>query len=311
MIEQITNRTQTQYHQAAFKPKLLPDVDAAGPLSASTLSAMRDPIRFLTAGPKAQSADMAWGSLVDLLWLTPEDWDQYVVLKPSDAPKKPTAAQRNAAKPSQASINAIGWWDQFNARTLGKMVVDQALLDEVRAARDMLELHPISSYIWQCSQKQVMFAGSSDQLHPNGKTYQAKSMMDLLPMDGHVEIGGQRVDLNTCVVDLKQCHQVSDYGMKKATSTFEYHLKTEWYLNMLRASGQPQRDKAILIFQNSKEPRDVHVRLISEEDLALGRRLAIERMDMLPNLNHRDLRPLFDTEVKVLTLAKWMKEDEE
>ena len=303
MIKRIQGNDQIGYHQNRFNRLLLPDVNAAGPISASLLGELSDPMKFLLNKSKAESSDMAWGSMVDMMWLTPEDWRKHFIDLPDKAPKKPTIAQINAKKPSEKAIESIDWWNSFNRKALGKTVIDKATYLKVEEAVEMLNLHPISRRIFENSEKQIILAGESGDLHPDQRTYKAKAMMDLLPYDGTIEVEGQEIPLAECVVDLKQCHDVSEFGMKKAIRNFQYHIKTEWYLNMLRASGESQRKYSILIFQNSAEPRDVHVRKISEEDLDWARLEIVRRITLLSQLNHKDQTNLFDTEVQTISTS--------
>ena len=303
MILKIESKDQIDYHAQAFNKQALPDLQKAGPISASLLGNMKDPLKFMTSKPKLETTDMAWGSLVDLMWLTPEDWSKHTVLLPENAPKKPTVPQLNAAKPTAKAIESIDYWRAFNKKSVGKMVLTKELKAEVEQAVSMLNANPLSKYIFESSEKQVILRGESDQLHPDGQSLKAKAMMDLLPQDGQVTIDGKTLNLDTCVVDLKQCHDVSEYGMKRAIINFQYHLKTEWYLNMLRASGDEKRVNSILIFQNSSEPRDVHVRAICSEDLDKGRMSAIARISMLRIIDPNNFSNLLDTEVKVISTS--------
>lgn len=314
MIIEQTGLDQSSYHQQRFNPTKLPDVHAAGPISASVVSAMRNPIKFLSQPVKPKTPDMAWGTLVDLLWLTPESFYKYVILKPSDAPKKPDVRQRNAKKPSNETLDAIAWWNEFEKAALGKMIIDEPLLMEVRAARDMLDQHPVAREIWNVSKKQVILAGVDDTFHPSRNPYAFKSMIDLLPMEGEIRVDGARINLNQCVVDLKQCHNVTPYGIRKAISQFEYHLKTKFYIEMVNRSQidpAPRRRHAILIVQNSNPPYDVHIRSIDEDDLRTGWLQIVSRIDLMHRINPEDMRNLYDTEVTTVKMYDWMTTEED
>jgi hypothetical protein len=298
MIKRIQSKDQTTYHRQKFNKLVLPNVYDAGPISASLISELKNPMVFLMDKGKSESEDMKWGSLVDMLWLTPEDFDKHFVVLPDNAPKKPTIAQRRAKKPTPAALDLISWWDRFESKSLGKTIIDPLIFKAAKKAIEMLNAHPISRNIFENSEKQVILNGQSDKLHPSKKPLKAKAMMDLLPLTGTISVGGQSINLNECVVDLKQCHDTSAYGIKKAIRTFEYHIKTAWYLNMLRASGEEKRNKAILIFQNSKPPHDVHVRIICEEDLNWAEFEIVRRLDLLSQINPNDISNLYDLEVE-------------
>ena len=308
MIQKINNKDQNLYHQQRFNPKLLPDLVNAGPVSASILFEARNPIKFLKGMRKKKTEDMQWGSMVDMLWLTPKDWENHFCELPEDAPKKPSIVQLNAKKPSQATIDAIAWWDIWNKNNIGKSVITKEVLYTVREARDMLDAHPIAREIWENSDKQTIFQGVIPE-PCSVKNVQAKAMLDLLPRTGKIEIENKIYPLDDCIVDLKQCHNVSEYGMKNAIMQFEYHMKMAWYRRIVQAYEQKTRPHTILIFQNKYPPHDVHVRIIDPKDMEDGARLVQQRLDSLSKLDHRDIRPLFDLEVKTISLTKWMREE--
>lgn len=289
---------QTNYHEQRFNPRKLPDLSQAGPISASILSELRDPLRFLTVEKSEKTADMQWGTMVDVLWLTPEHWNRLFVTLPAEFPRKPSAAQRNAKKPSQATLDAIAWWDSWERQSANKQAIEASQLEEVRKARNMLDRHPLSRDIHANSHKQVIFSGNMPHQDPDLNGIAVKGMVDLLPMTDN--------RWSNAVVDLKQCHNVSEYGMKKAMKTFEYHLKMAWYRKLVRTFSH-NVDDCILIFQNSKPPYDVHVRKISEEDLRLGEAMIEQRLQVLKRLDPQNLPALYDTEVATLHLADWMK----
>jgi len=303
MIKKITDGNQTAYFQNSFKKKLLPDLKAAGPISASLIGEMANPLKFMTSGPRAETSDMAWGSLVDMLWLTPQDFDQHVLVIPRDAPKKPTKPQLEAPKPTAKATESINWWSNFQRRSLGKTVVDEPTLALAKEAVKMLNTNTLCAYIYDCCEKQVILSGTTTECHPSSVELNVKAMMDLLPMRGTIEVDGLDLDLNTCVVDLKQCHMVSDFGMKKAINTYQYHIKMAWYLRMMRAYGETKRVNAILIFQNSLPPHDAHVRMIEPEDIERADNIITQRIDLMGKIDSTDLSNLYDTEVRTISTS--------
>lgn len=75
--------------------------------------------------PDYDSPALKMGRLVHLLCLQPELWSSQVVVVPEDAPKKPTAKQREAKKPKPDTVAAIKYWDEFEASAAGKITCDQ------------------------------------------------------------------------------------------------------------------------------------------------------------------------------------------
>ena len=111
------------YHKQLFDKQKLPHLEDAGPVSASLIGAFSDPLEFFSSKPKERTADMAWGSMVDCAWITPELFKAQFVVLPAKAPRKPTKAQRGAKKPSEDTVKAIEWWDRFEKITEGKQII--------------------------------------------------------------------------------------------------------------------------------------------------------------------------------------------
>lgn len=61
---------------------------------------------------------------------------------PADAPKQPTDKQRNAAKPSIETCNAIHWWDLFESQNKGKVILTADDKVTVEGCAREIDKHP-------------------------------------------------------------------------------------------------------------------------------------------------------------------------
>jgi hypothetical protein len=68
------------------------------------------------------TAAMVEGTLLDCLLFTPDDFEKVFFVAPDDV-KKPTSAQRNAAKPSPATIEQVARYDAMLETINGRQVV--------------------------------------------------------------------------------------------------------------------------------------------------------------------------------------------
>lgn len=95
-----------------------------------------------TVNPPKRTAALTLGLLTHCVLLEPQAVDQRYAVAPEDAPKRPTARQREAKKPSTDTLAAIAFWDEFEKAAAGKELVTASDLETARnvAATAMLYL---------------------------------------------------------------------------------------------------------------------------------------------------------------------------
>ena len=284
--------TPKEYHALEFNKEELPDLAKAGPISASLLTAVRNPLEFLLAPPKKVTAQMEWGSLVDCMWTTPEHFADYYIVLPENAPQRPTEAMLNAKKPSDSSLERQRWWEEFERSVNGRTVVTHEMWQEARAAVRMLEDHDVAAGIKADSDRQVALVGDNP-LMPNT---QAKCLMDLLPLEGQWSFA---------VVDLKTTSSLSDYALRETMWDFDYVMKLGFYSLLAEAANYGIRCQAVIIWQSSRFPYEVKVREIPSKHLMIGREVAMKRMRKLASINPLRIADHYDLSVKEMGLADW------
>ena len=288
--------TPQEYHsQLTFDPQKLPDLQAAGHISASAIVAAADPLSFLYGQPRKATAAMDYGNLLDCLLLTPELFDDLYAALPADAPQKPTKAMLEAKKPGADSIARQEWWANFDQCLRGRIPVSASLMDQARAAESMFRQHKLASTILAESETQVALAGPN----PLGFPGQAKCLIDLVPGT----FFGKGV-----VADFKSTNDTSEKGMTDTIWRFSYHVKMAWYGLCLEAAGSKPINRHVLIWQRSKFPYDVHVREISQGDIDVGINIIRKRFKEMQVMNPLDPSSLFDEKIKVLELAQWQRD---
>ena len=281
------NLNPEKYHRLAFNREKLPDLASAGHVSASLLSRVRNPLLFMTQQEKESTPDMSWGSLVDMLWLTPNLFDNYYVVLPENAPQKPTAAMLSAKKPSPESVARQKWWADFESTQRGREAVPEPLYREAQRAISMLNQHPVARDLRQRSEPQVAMVGKS--VHKD-VTFQVKALMDMVCADA--------------ILDLKTTNDLSESGTDKAMVSYEYALKMTWYRRIMREAGQP-KESTYLIWQRSSFPYDVKVRRFHPDDLDMMEEVIERRLDTLISIDPKNLSSLYDTEIRITPLPIW------
>ena len=93
---------------------------------------------------KTSSKSMDFGTLAHTLFLEPEQFTNEFMVLPADAPKRPTETQLNAKKPSDKTVAAIEWWENFDATNQGKILITEEQL--AGANRIVENLKSLSMY---------------------------------------------------------------------------------------------------------------------------------------------------------------------
>lgn len=173
-----------------------------------------------------RSKAMDFGSKYHAYVLTPNLFTQDFVVIPANAPKRPTEKQRLAKSPQFATIAAMEWWDDFDAKHPGKQHVDAAetlKMADMRAALDDEDM--------------------------------VGELPKLMLTEGRREVSYRWVDPKTGIrcrarydyelqdlhygMDLKTCFDASPEGFAAAVVRNEYHVSQAHYLNGAMELGEP------------------------------------------------------------------------
>lgn len=133
------------------------DYHAAPGLSNSGLSELaRSPwhfySRFLDPNrpERERKAGQFEGTIAHCAILEPDEFMRRYVVTPSNAPRRPTAAQWNAKNPSSESVEAMAWWSKWESENSGREIVSHddysrvlRQSESVRRIREVRELFGI------------------------------------------------------------------------------------------------------------------------------------------------------------------------
>lgn len=171
------------------------------------------------------------GTLTHLSVLEPEQYYKRTVLKPSDAPRKPTEAQRNAKKPSDETIAAIKWWDEWNAANAGKTELTQEERDQIWGiTQGVLSNQDAASLLNNALKEVAMFK----TIEVDGVPIRIKGKADIICGPKHPKV---IADLKT--VDRGYANP-DDFGY--SVRKWGYHQQAAWYIdlyNSLTAADDP------------------------------------------------------------------------
>jgi hypothetical protein len=226
------------------------------PVSKSLLWAFnKSPFKWINGVTTNVTDKMKFGSLVHALCFTPNLIDSTYIIIPEDAPKDIRNDKRvmNAKNPSQASLDAIGYWNNFDVLHGNKEIVDA---DDMARAEELREIILESPYVFglgACDYEVAAFGKIGDTL--------IKGMIDILPKFGDN------------LVDLKVTASIGEENdMQRLIWNMGYHWQAALYLDLYNGlSGKPARNTFEFLFVEDSYPHEIAVIRLSESFIQKGR----------------------------------------
>ena len=169
-----------------------------------------------------------FGSLVDCMITEPENFESLFVVKPESL-RKPTEAQINAKKPSEASIEQIKEWNAFQDASRGKTIVSVGDIDRARVVADAIAEQVKAA---QPSGNTIRVGQSTWRTKPmNGR----KIMGVEIPEDGPEITFACKPDLfywtksgAPFAIDIKTVSSLEAF--QRQFEEFGYYLQEAWYI---------------------------------------------------------------------------------
>jgi len=169
--------------------------------------------------PQPPDDEMNFGSLVHLAILQPHLLESSVAFLPDDAPNRVSDRNRNAKKPSEATLAACAWWDEWCEKSRGKQVVKPEAYERVLGIQKSIMSNPDTA---------IYFDG--DQIREASLFWERYGVACRARLD----------ILRRCeVIDLKTCGDASRGGFMKDMGKRRYPHQGEHYLDGARANDYP------------------------------------------------------------------------
>ena len=219
---------------------------------------------------------MRQGSLVDCLITCPEEFKQKYIVIPDDAPKKPTPTQLNAKKPSEATIEAIQWWDNFNSSVNGRDVISQEwLANAMRITQVLANDADIGPVLAMQRQSQVPHFWVDEE-----HGIQCKYKPDLEPEDGSL-------------IDLKKGASASPRWFDKQAYQLGYDIQLDHYSKGFADLHGVLPSRAGFIVYEWKWPHDCALRIVDDDYLAMGHDRRHDALDLIDKCQRESSWPSY------------------
>jgi hypothetical protein len=235
------------------------------------------------------SPALLFGSLYHTALLEPELLPILYSSVPDDAPKRPSSIQRNAKKPSIETLEAIAWWDAFNACNAGKTIVDvadimkcqqmrQAMMKNV-ACRNALEearLYTEASLFWEDSNTGV----------------KCRARPDIIRADG-------------LIIDPKTCQDASEEAFQRSAWNYGYYRQAAMYLDGWEAVSGEKPKAFIFLAQEVEPPFLCRAYVASPTMIDFGRAQLREDLERFAKCESTGIWPGLGETPAELNLPRW------
>ena len=227
---------------------------------------------------------MIIGSAFHSLVLEPDVFETEFIVEAVDAPKRPTATQRNAKKPSNQTLDAIAFWESFGNKAKGKTILSLEDIERLTIMKQRIVEHPAASTILNLS-------GVAEQSY-QWKDEKTGELCKSRP-DFHTDDG-------TLIVDLKTTSDASELGFQKSVHNFRYHVQAGFYLRSIKEAQQ-----FVFIAVETKPPYLVAVYNASTDMINAGNRVADKNLETLANCRKSGKWIGYSEEITTLELPRF------
>ncbi len=230
------------------------------------------------------------GTLTHCLLLEPHEFDARFTVVPDDAPTRPSVRQRKAAKPSDATVAAIAWWDAFDAANAGKIIVEpgqlaaaKAQAAAVRAVPDLAALladgYGEASAFWIDPETGELCKCRPDWTSPAG--------------------GG------VILVDGKTCQDASPEGFGRAIWNMDYHLQAAWYSDGFEAATGLRVHGFVFAAVESAWPHVAAPYMLGDDVLEAARRENRRLLNRYAECKRSGVWPGYAPAIQLINLPAW------
>jgi len=247
------------------------------------------------------------GTLTHLSVLEPDVYHKKVVLDPPDAPRKPTSAQLNAKKPSEETIAAIKWWDDWNKENGDKTILSSDEMAQIDGITAGITINPDAAGLLNGARKELALFKT---IKVNGQTIRIKGKIDI-----DCDLKGMNSDVLADIKTVDRGYANPDdfaYSIKK----WGYAQQAAWYIdlyNLLTDTDDPfttaVKKRRWVFIVAEKEPPYVTITLeLDEHAIAAGRAINNQSLQTLARCFETGVwdRPLNGMRGFV-TLPEWAK----
>jgi len=210
---------------------------------------------------------------------------------PDDAPRRPSAAQRKAKKPSEESLASITWWDNWELLNADKVVLTPAELRNAnRMSMALKNSADVQYLLSKCQQREIGIVQEYRHVTIKGK-------LDALGID---ESG------RYFIPDLKSSASVAPEDFAKTCCTRKYFMQMMWYATLVSLEFKlDYLPPFYWIAVENSEAADVCIYSPPPEAIEIGQKQMDRAIELYQQCTASGKWPGYSTGIQELILPAW------
>jgi hypothetical protein len=238
---------------------------------------------------------MLRGTLAHCAVLEPNAMAERYVVVPADAPRRPTAAQWAAKKPSDESRAAMEWWTDFKDHAASRQIVSAADYAITQMQLQAIACEPTIAEILSegAGEVSVFWVDEESGVY-------CKARPDWM----------RRRDSIT-LLDLKSTADESPSGFGRAAARMKYHLQRAHYVAGVQAISGVKVDEFVFCAVSSAPPVLAVPYVLTDELKEQADDERRELIDLYARCQRENTWPAYGTGLQILDFPAYAKRDTE
>lgn len=239
--------------------------------------------------PRVPTVAMRLGTAIHSAVLEPELFAQEYAVEPEEAPSRPTSRQLTAKKPSEATADAIDYWEAFDMANEHRTILTRDQWDTALGCREAVRKHSAARALLQRGSAEVSFYG----VEPDTGAL-VKCRTDWLNWQDDV------------IVDVKSTVDASPDKFMRSVLDYRYHVQVPFYRAVMEAAmDAPAPKRWVFLAIEKTAPYAIGLYTLPEDVIKAAWRVAQRNLQAILDGKLLGHWPDFGTEVRELVLPRW------
>lgn len=238
--------------------------------------------------PHRQKPGQLEGQLAHCAVLEPMEFDRRYAVLPVDAPRRPSARQQNAARPSWGTLEDCKWWDRWDAALSGRVTITAEQRATAMAQAEAVHSCPEAAELLEAGTPEVAAYWVDE-----ASGHLCKCRPDWERPSPH----------GVALPDLKTFASAHPDAVRVQIERKGYWLQAAWYTDGFEAAGGGRVLLMPFIFVEDHYPFNVSVHYVDDDGLAAGRARCRELLDLYAKCSAANDWPAFPG-VRRVTLSR-------